>query len=167
MGQDHLTTQRLTLRPVSERDAGPIARLIGDLAVARWLTHVPHPYAEADAVDFIARHRDAPATYAITLANALIGCVSLRAELGYWLGVPYWGRGYATEAARAVLAAHFGARGTSVRSGYHEGNDASRNVLTKLGFVPDGVDVQTVRSLGSSVNVLKMRLTRAAWRAAA
>jgi len=163
---DLITTDRLVLRPFVAEDGSDIAHLIGDLAVCRWLTHVPYPYTQENALEFIARHADEANVYAVTYGGALIGCVSIRQELGYWFGKPFWGQGYATEAARAALSAYFATMDADVRSGYHNGNAASQNVLTKLGFVPDGSEMQTVKSLATDVLTHKMRLTRTAWEAA-
>ena len=96
------STQRLTLRPLGPQDAPSIARFVGDLDVARWLTRVPHPYGIEDAHAFIERSAGDEFTYAVIAQSTFAGVMSITDELGYWLGQPFWGRGYATEAAKTV-----------------------------------------------------------------
>ncbi len=105
---DPIETERLLLRPLVPADAPAIARLVGDFEVSRWLSVVPHPYCEADAcafIDTIAGAWDR----AITCQGTLIGVVGIGDSLGYWLGRPFWGRGYMSEAAAALVGAWFGA----------------------------------------------------------
>jgi Acetyltransferase (GNAT) domain len=108
-----LNTERLRIRAFELEDVSSLHRLIGVREVAANLLRVPHPYTEQDARSFINSSRESPeARFAVVLRSEdiLIGGIGLdinpshpRAELGYWLGVPYWGQGYATEAANAVL----------------------------------------------------------------
>src|SRR5215470_19755479 len=108
-----LETARLRLRALQRTDARAVARLANDRRIAENTVIMPHPYTLADAESFF-RHveeSESETAFAITLADdALIGICGLRMatprkppEIGYWLGVPYWGQGYATEAARAVI----------------------------------------------------------------
>ncbi len=159
-----IQTARLLLRPFEAGDAGQIAAHIGDLDVARWLTRVPHPYDTDNSRNFIERNADKPLVFAVEAEGTLVGCMSIDEELGYWFGKPFWGQGYATEAARAVVAAYFAEHDAPLTSGYIPGNVASCNVLTKLGFV-DGkrVDVHSV-PLGKTVQVQKMTLSPSGWR---
>src|SRR5258708_17979321 len=107
-----LAPKRLTLRAPRARDAKAIASLINDRRIAVNTARIPHPYALADAHAFLAQANRNPGepSFSVVLADGTIigGCgihmLSTREpELGYWIGGPYWGRGYATEAARAVL----------------------------------------------------------------
>ena len=113
-----LETSRLTLRPFDLADAADVQRLAGAKEVASTTLTVPHPYEDGMAEAWIGAHQETfekgkDVTFAITLEKngALIGAISLnsinrehqRAEIGYWIGVPYWNRGYCTEAARAVV----------------------------------------------------------------
>jgi RimJ/RimL family protein N-acetyltransferase len=166
-----LTTARLSLRPYRTADAASVADLIGDLSVARWLTQVPHPYAERDALDFFERCGDGSGVFGVAIGDGdgdAIGCVSIMdGDLGYWLGQPYWGRGYATEAARAVVGWHFDREQTVLESGYVLGNRASCNVLSKLGFRETGQRGVTSASLGMTVTVQRMELDCPSWKAVA
>src|ERR1700757_2206306 len=115
MNSQILTTERLVLRPYSLSDVEPLVRLAGAREVAATTLRIPHPYTEQDARNFIATYQASAgdeARFAITLRTdgQFCGGAGLRldaahhhAELGYWLGVPFWGQGYATEAAPAAL----------------------------------------------------------------
>ena len=101
-----LETERLVLRAPRREDADAIARLADDRRIAVNTARIPHPYGVDDAEQFIAavNRRDGEAVFVITLDDALIGACGVDPcegvpEIGYWLGVPYWGEGYATEAA--------------------------------------------------------------------
>ena len=147
-------TARLVLRPLRASDAEPLFALFADWEVIRWLSMPPWPYALEDAHSFIREHSGGDlgrTTFAITLADALIGGIDVRINpagasqrgagpnLGYWLGRPYWGGGYMTEAARGFLARVFEADlGDVVYSGAFADNAASLRVQEKLGFERDG-----------------------------
>ena len=108
-----LETTRLTLRPYREADIAELLPLIGTREVAATTLRIAHPYTDQDARAFLALAQEPDKIWlAITLRSDArqIGGIGLRvddqhqhAELGYWLGVPYWGQGYATEAAREML----------------------------------------------------------------
>src|SRR5438132_909875 len=107
-----LETERLRLRPLQRADARAVARLANDRRIVENTASMPHPYTLADAEDFLRRVETSPGevAFAITLADGtLIGVCGLKrdrgdaTEIGYWLAVPYWGQGYATEAARALI----------------------------------------------------------------
>ena len=148
-----IETERLLLRPFGPADAPDAARLASEWDIAATTTNVPHPYSLGDAESWIAGHQaawegDAGVTFAVTLreSGALIGAISLRierdherAELGYWIGVPYWGRGYATEAARATLDFGFDELGLNrVYARHMASNPASGRVMEKIGMRFEG-----------------------------
>lgn len=144
-----LKTERLLLRPFTPADAPHVRELVGVWAVASMLAVVPHPYPEGAAETWIAGHerqrREGGYPLAICLDGKLAGCVGVEhpqengLELGYWIGVPYWGRGFATEAARAAADFAFDVlRKDHLRSGHLVENAASARVLAKLGFVTTG-----------------------------
>ena len=111
-----LESERLVLRPPRREDAKALALLANDLRVAENTLRIPHPYALADAEGFIAAasETDDERVLVITRAGAVLGACGIakldgeRPEIGYWLGVPFWGKGYATEAARALIDHAFG-----------------------------------------------------------
>ncbi len=140
-----LETARLVLRAPAEDDAGAIVAGIGDFAVSRMLSRVPHPYAAEDARRWLALVAEDHATgrsihLAITEGGKLIGVISLEdyrgnSHFGYWLARPYWGRGFATEAATALLRHVFEALPVErIGSCVFAENAASLRVQEKLGF---------------------------------
>jgi hypothetical protein len=110
-----LETERLVLRPPHRGDVKAIVRLVNDRRVAENTARIPHPYGVDDAERFLAgiNRQDGEATFAITRGGDVIGVCGVEPrensrEIGYWLGALYWGRGYATEAVRAVIDHAFG-----------------------------------------------------------
>ncbi len=148
-----LHTERLTLRYYEQSDIPALTRLAGAREVAATTLRIPHPYSESDAQAFLAiadedHANDRCLHLAIALRDtaALCGGVGLRfeadhrrAELGYWIGVPHWGKGYATEAAREVVNYGFGTLGFQrIFAGHVAGNSASAGVLRKIGMHHEG-----------------------------
>lgn len=153
MEQPTLTTLRLLLRPFSVGDAKSVQRLAGDFAVADTTLVIPHPYQDGMAEEWISTHRPGfeageLAVFAAVLRETgeLVGAVGLsitrrydRAEIGYWIGRPYWGRGYCTEAATAVMAFGFtNYRLNRVYATHFVRNPASGRVMQKLGMTREG-----------------------------
>jgi RimJ/RimL family protein N-acetyltransferase len=145
-----ITTPRLTLRPPQERDVPALARMASDYAIASMTTRMPHPYAEEDARQFVAltsrQDRARENTFVVEAADqGLVGALGFHRplegalEMGYWIGRPFWDRGYATEAARGALqwAAEVWRRKVIV-AGHFADNPASANVLIKAGFLYTG-----------------------------
>ncbi|MEL6948118.1 MAG: GNAT family N-acetyltransferase [Pseudomonadota bacterium] len=167
---DILITRRLTLRPPLDVDAEAIVRGLSDIDVASRLTSVPQPYSEKDARDWIARNRSNPEKCKYTVhREQLIGVVSVHEKydtptLGYWFAKPFWGKGYATEAARAVLARAFRVYRTDVIESYaFEDNVASLRVMEKLGFEAIGKGETFCKALGTTKPDVKTKLKRAAF----
>ncbi len=130
-----LDTARLRLRPVSLEDEADVLAALNDLSVSGWLARVPYPYTRDDFIAFLEGFARAGESFAIEDSDGFAGVITGGAELGYWLTPRAQGRGYATEAAREVLAAWFKAGGGDVVSGYFADNLRSARVLGKLGFV--------------------------------
>jgi RimJ/RimL family protein N-acetyltransferase len=139
-------TERLLLRPGWSQDAPALFRMIADERIVRNLATAPWPYRPDDAEAWLATERKAsePSLLIFRCTNAapeLIGAIGLgrrptgEIELGYWIGRHHWGRGYATEAGRAVLAmARHSLRLRQIAAGHFLDNPASGRVLEKLGF---------------------------------
>jgi ribosomal-protein-alanine N-acetyltransferase len=147
--QPTLETKRLWLRPFSVADAAAVQALAGDREVASTTLNVPHPYEDGMAEDWIRTHAPGyeageQATFALVLrqSNEVAGAIGLiihrphsRAELGYWVGVPFWNHGYATEAARAIL--RFGFEDLDLNrifASHLVRNPASGRVMQKAGM---------------------------------
>ena len=143
-------TERLILRGVSHADAPAIAELANDLSVGGMTATLPYPYRPADAEAFVAKaQRFDPRKDAVFAVEhrqfGLVGMIGFhekeprRAEVGYWLGRPFWGRGYATEALTAALRwVKFDWRRHVVWAGHFADNRASGQVLVKAGFLYTG-----------------------------
>ena len=170
-----LETERLVLRAPRFEDAKAMARLANDRRIAENTARIPYPYRLADAESFIASVNSpgGETAFAITLADGtLIGCCGLAPvergapELGYWLGQPYWGRGYATEAVHAVIDHAFTSAGhDALQAGARVTNPASRRVLEKCGFQWTGVGLYRINSIKSSAPIDRFRLDRRIWSA--
>jgi RimJ/RimL family protein N-acetyltransferase len=168
-----LTTKRLTLKAPTLADAPEIARQIGNWEVARMLARVPHPYVLADCEPWITRSAERNASghdmvYAIH-CEGLIGVMSVEdfdavPVFGYWLAQPSWGKGYATEAATAILRHAFETHDVSeIKSSVFKDNDASLNVQKKLGFEVTGAGTTFSLARNAEVESIKTTLTRQAF----
>src|SRR6201999_1478156 len=131
-----------------------------------------HPYVAADAVHFVQTLADGgrETAFLIEHNNEPIGMTRLvwrepdGPELGYWLGVAHWGRGFGTEAARAAVDFFFETFQADTLFAYARvSNPASRNVLEKCGFQWTGVELQRFEVLASSAPVDSFRLSRGVW----
>jgi RimJ/RimL family protein N-acetyltransferase len=166
-----LETERLRLRAPRRGDIEVLVRLANERRVAENTARIPHPYGIDDAEQFIAavNRQGGEATFVITLDGEPIGVGSVEPresgpEIGYWLGVPYWGRGYATEAVRAVIDHAFGDLGhETLQGGARASNPASRRVLEKCGFQWAGVGLYRIRAINSSAPIDRFRLDRGLW----
>ena len=138
-----IQTKRLVLRAPIRGDVPDLVRLANNKTIADRLARLPHPYTGADAIAFIEifSQRSDERPYAITLGDKFIGVIGLTfhedapAELGYWLGEPFWGNGYMTEAGRALIdIAHSTGQFDVIRARALAENLGSLHVLDKLGF---------------------------------
>jgi RimJ/RimL family protein N-acetyltransferase len=166
-----LETERLTLRAPRRGDVKAIAQIVNDRRIAENTARLPHPYGIDDAQTFVAavNRRDGEATFVVTYGDAVIGVCGVDPredglELGYWLGAAYWGRGYATEAVRAVIDHAFGElRHDTLAAGARVNNPASRRVLEKCGFQWTGVRLTRIRAINSAAPIDRFRLDRKLW----
>jgi [ribosomal protein S5]-alanine N-acetyltransferase len=163
-----LETERLWLRPLTLADAPVIQSLVNDRRIAETTLNIPHPYPENGAADWIRRMRERRAqgyadyTFGIVRKPdmTLIGVVSIhvwrdqRAEIGYWVGVDYWGQGYMTEAVRRVI--RFGFEDLHLHriiARYFTRNPASERVMQKVGMTFEGIMRQHLIKWGEYVDV--------------
>ncbi len=181
-----LETARLWLRWPRAADAQAIARLAGEKAVAEMTGTIPHPYPPDGAQPFILEARRGNAeggrlTLAITRKgrDEAIGMIALvpasgsfenhgGLELGYWIGQPFWGQGYAPEAARALIDAAFQLTPVeTICASARVINAASRRVVEKCGFTHVGSCLRAFPARGGALAVDRFELERDAWLAAA
>lgn len=167
-----LVTERLVLRPPHEDDIPDLVEFANNRRIADMLARMPHPYGEAEARAFIemTANRSDGCAYALMLAEsgAFVGGAGLDTtprglELGYWVGEPHWGNGYATEAAHALIDLAF--RATEVEHlnvSCRVVNDASRRVIHRCGFQYVGQGMIESLSAGR-VPVERYVLDRKTW----
>ena len=159
-----LETSRLILREWTASDVPELVPLIGAREVAETTLRIPHPYQEEHARKFIASlPNENELRLAIRLRSdgRLVGGIGLhpqvehqRAELGYWIGVSFWGNGYATEAARELVRYGFETlKLNRIFAGHFEGNPGSRAILLKLGMRYEGCARQSVVKWGKPMDV--------------
>jgi RimJ/RimL family protein N-acetyltransferase len=173
-----LATERLVLRPMDARDRARLVQFANNWRVAKNLSRFPYPYTEAAADEWLSKQDELWAggkakPLAIALAGELIGGIGVEVradrddgawELGYWLGEPYWNRGYATEAATALRDHAFEALALDdLVAGHYVDNHASGRVLTKLGFRYTSEVMRYSLARGADVRCLDMALTRTRW----
>jgi RimJ/RimL family protein N-acetyltransferase len=176
-----LETERLILRPFGFSDAAEVMRLAGDRAIADTTLNIPHPYKEGMAEEWISRHqenfdKDQGVSFAITQKQdgLLVGAISLmgmaknhQAELGYWVGKPYWNEGYCTEAGRAVIRYAFSDLAlVRVHSCHLTRNPASGRVMQKIGMRHEGCRRQHVRKWDKTEDLELYGILKQEWEAA-
>lgn len=189
-----LYTPRLCLRPFALEDSPRVQQLAGDRRIAAVTARIPHPYPAGAAETWIASHgpaaeRGQAFDFAITLSGTrtpgreadpadtghIVGAVGIamsgepddaRAALGYWIGAAYWNKGFATEAARAVVDFAFSRRHLRRLTAEHlAANEASGRVLQKLGMVREGLLRAHFLKWGQYHDLVCYGLLRAEWEA--
>ena len=169
-----LETARLRLRPYCEADIGDLVSLIGAREVAATTLRIAHPYTEQDAREFLELTRE-PGKIWLAIRRrsdgGQIGGIGLRvekqhhhAELGYWLGVPYWGQGYATEAGQEMLRYGFEDLGLHrIFASHFQHNAASGRILKKLGMRYEGCQREHLRKWDQFIDSELYGLLREEW----
>ena len=169
-----LKTARLILDAFHLMDAEETERLVSEYELSRFTLNIPHPYPTGQALVWIAGHagefeRGEGVAFAIRRPDdQLVGCVGVRierrhdrGELGYWIGCPYWGHGYATEAARACVEfafEHFDLhKMVAVRD---PANPASGRVLEKVGMVQEGTRRGQLKKNGVYLDTVEYGMLR-------
>ena len=176
-----IVTARLILRPWKAEDAPDVARLAGRREIADTTISIPHPFSEQQARDWLAARSNPPsagkeASFAMTTTadGRLIGAVGLLnidtehslTELGFWIGVEWWGQGYATEATRAVVHFVFSQLNLNRFYAHHMvRNPASGRVLEKIGMKREGLLRQRVRKWDRFEDVVLMAVLHEDWAA--
>jgi RimJ/RimL family protein N-acetyltransferase len=173
-----ITTPRLVLRPVQPEDGPALYALINNWNVVRWLARAPWPYTVDDMTWFIDKTATPKAAtpdpiFALLVdGRTPIGCAECAGrrpdatpdegtDLGFWIGEPYWGKGYMSETVSALIARAFSQPDvTLLRSGVFKGNDRSLRLHERLGFERTGLRMASCRSRGADWPLITFRLTR-------
>lgn len=162
-----LETERLILRPQTMDDVDDIVKLAGDIDIVRTTLNIPYPYEREDAIAWLSTHAEGwekkeSLSLAITRRNdgAYAGGIGFtlqlrfdKAALGYWVAKPYWGKGYATEATRALI--HYGFTELNlnrIEADYFANNPASGRVMQKLGMTHEGFAKQAYKKWGEYID---------------
>lgn len=172
--QPQILTERLVLRRPRLRDAPRIAALLNNFEVTKNLARVPYPYTINMAVDWLIRQKKEWSPDTITFAvceprEGLMGFCGMHregrdAEIGYWLGEPFWGKGYMTEAAAAVIDWYFASSSASrMVSGVFYFNAPSLAIQEKLGFVRTGIGKRICLAQNTDIDHIETELTRDAF----
>ena len=176
-----LQTRRLVLREFAQEDAPGVLRLAGAPEIARTTLAIPHPYEDGMAEEWIASLRPSyeageHVTFAVGLREGgeLVGSIGMNlnardnnGELGYWIGVPYWGLGYCTEATREVVRYGFEVLGLHrVHSNHFGSNPASGRVMRKVGMIREGTRREHYRKWGEYEDRVEYGLLAGEWRSA-
>ncbi len=174
-----LHTRRLILRPFTLADADDVQRMAGEYEIASTALNIPHPYPDGAAQSWIKSlsfefQSGIGTTLAVTLREdrKLVGAVGLQlekkhhcAELGYWTGREYWGQGYATEAAQALVAYGFNELGLHrIYARHFRRNPASGRVMQKLGMIHEGTLREHVLHWGQYEDLEYYGLLESDWR---
>ncbi|MEM6538227.1 MAG: GNAT family N-acetyltransferase [Pseudomonadota bacterium] len=167
-----LKTERLLLRPPSEADIPKIVQYLSDLDVSGNCGTIPHPYGVKDAEFFLAKIASTNVTWAIapTSTQHLVGVIGLsayqgenaQAELGYWLGKPFWGQGIGFEAAEAAVEFADNTGLDPLYAGYFDTNPGSGRILEKLGFQEVGASMKRCEARDGDFRSIDMIRTSAA-----
>ena len=180
MQQPTIETTRLILRPFELSDAAVVQQLAGEREIADTTLTIPHPYEDGMAESWIETHEPEfeageVATFAITLRrnSELIGAIGLtldrlqdKAELGYWIGKPFWNQGYATEAAKAIIQYGFDDLGLNrIGSRHMSRNPSSGRVMEKAGMQLEGKERQGTVKWGKHEDLLLYGILREEWAA--
>ena len=168
-----LRTERLILRAPRLEDVQAICKLANNRRIAKQTRRMPFPYGAEDARQWIeGTDSSAETRYLIVCASddAILGAAGHwittggEMEVGYWIGEPYWGRGFATEALRLVIDQIFSdGKPEHILGCCRVANTASRRVLMKCGFQLVGAGMNDSRVLSGLVPVEEFLLERSVW----
>ena len=157
---ERIIGERVILRRLRMSDADAITEYCKDLMLSRYTQNIPYPYKKKDAVWFVNHcakewKNKTGFVYAIEFQKKPIGVISLyprgsdSAEMGYWVGRPYWGQGVTTEAAKLVLKEGFNLlKLHKIYATHHPKNPASGKVMQKIGMKYEGLLREHVKAKG-------------------
>jgi RimJ/RimL family protein N-acetyltransferase len=168
----------LLLRPFTDADAPVVQKLAGDKKVAATTAVIPHPYEDGMAEEWIVTHeagwhlgRGLILAITVPPGETVIGAIGFTikpehetAELGYWLGVPFWGQGYCTEAARAVIEYGFSTLALHRIQAHHLGNNpASGRIMQKVGMKFEGRSPEAFKKWGEFLDIDRYGILHSQW----
>ena len=174
----HIETKRLLLRPPIHKDALQVATHLSNPLISKTTLHIPYPYSKSDARMWIRKSKEAvkdftAITFVIVLkkTNEMVGAIGLhpntehnRAEAGYWIAVPYWNKGIATEALQEVLAYGFNELGFhKIYATHLIENLSSGKVMMKAGMKREGRLNDHYKKGDEYVSVIQYGMTRKAF----
>jgi RimJ/RimL family protein N-acetyltransferase len=175
LARHRIETNRLILRQLDHDDADRLVAIANRIEIARNLATMPHPYSLEDAKTFIGKARKNSTGAAFALVEKASGDIIGIAgwgpatpggpiDFGYWLGLDYWGKGFATEAAGAVLTHAFClGRVDEILTDCRIDNPASRRILDKLGFEGRGPSTRYSLGAGEEAETEKVGLRCDRW----
>ena len=178
VSQPSIETARLILRPFRLSEARVVQSLAGERDIADTTLHIPHPYEDGMAEEWISKHQPKfeageLLNFAVVLRSSgeLVGAIGLRlvsrfnrAELGYWIGKPYWNNGYCTEAGYAVLQYGFSVlKLNRIHASHLTRNPASGRVMQKMGMAHEGSARQHVKRWDRFEDVELYGILREQW----
>ncbi|HYI13648.1 MAG TPA: GNAT family N-acetyltransferase [Thermoanaerobaculia bacterium] len=160
-----LHTTRLTLRPFTLADAPALHELVSAREIALNTLTIPHPYPPGAAEQWIGKHeaeyRENVNHHFAIDDGQVVGTITLMmkdegmAEIGYWVGVPFWGKGYVSEAAAEILRYGFEEVGLQrIFAGYFSRNAASGRVMEKIGMQYEGTLRHHVLKWGERLDIV-------------
>ncbi|MBM7587180.1 RimJ/RimL family protein N-acetyltransferase [Bacillus pakistanensis] len=169
-----LFTERLSIRPFQLDDASRVQELLGAGEIAETTTIIPHPLPDGFAEEWINKiqismiNKDSIHFALVNNQNILIGCIYLflnkkhnKGELGYWLGKPYWNKGYCTEAGKEMIKFGFEELGLNrIYADAFTKNTASSKVMQKVGLKYEGTFKQSCLYRGVYEDTVIYGITR-------
>ncbi|MDQ1856598.1 MULTISPECIES: GNAT family N-acetyltransferase [unclassified Chryseobacterium] len=163
-----LQTERLILSPLQEKDIPFIVELLQHRIFSDLTSNIPYPYMENDARSWVKMSKEAfdnhtGYTFAVrNKENQIIGAIGLhdrdddKAELGYWIGIPYWNKGYVTEAAKAIVDFGFNeVKFNKIFATHFLHNPASGRIMEKIGMEKEAVLIKEVKKDGEYFDLVR------------
>ena len=155
-----LTTQRLIIKKPHKDDANQLQKLANNFDIAKWTSRIPHPYDRQDAHRYIDYLQADINEWLIYENDNVIGAIGIESELGYWIGEPYWDKGYACEAIKCVIKYYFKINPTqpTMLARAKLDNAKSIHLLQKNGFEPANIEMHYALSLKRKVEIQNFEL---------
>ncbi|PWW28758.1 GNAT family N-acetyltransferase [Chryseobacterium sp. AG844] len=163
-----LQTERLILSQLEEKDIPFIVELLQHRIFSDLTSNIPYPYVENDARSWVEMSKEAfenNTGYTFAIRNKegqIIGAIGLhdrdddKAELGYWIGIPYWNKGYVTEAAKGIIDFGFDElKLNKIFATHFLHNPASGRIMEKIGMKKEAVLIKEVKKDGEYFDLVR------------